>query len=89
MVTLLHFGPVSCILTPSAVPNKNLFNREIAFTLRNEAYLRYNSFSSYQEFKTECVRLNPARFELGPVYTAKVRSLSTFPSTITPSLYAF
>lgn len=56
-----------------AIATRNFTHREFAFTLQNEAYLRYQSFSSAEELKREVCRLNPARFEIGPVYTAKVR----------------
>ncbi|CAO1618434.1 unnamed protein product [Parajaminaea phylloscopi] len=52
-------------------PSKNFIHREFAFTLLNGAYIRYHSFSDWEEWKKEVVRLNPARFEIGPVYTAK------------------
>lgn len=52
-------------------PTKNFTNREFAFTLLNDVYIRYQSFSNWEEWKKEVVRLNPARFEIGPVYTAK------------------
>lgn len=50
---------------------KNFTHREFALTLLNDVYIRYNSFADWQEWKKEVVRLNPARFEIGPVYTAK------------------
>lgn len=53
--------------------SRNFTHREFAFTLLNDAYLRYNSFSTAEELKREVCRLNPARFEIGPVYSAKVR----------------
>lgn len=52
-------------------PTKNFTHREFAFTLLNDVYIRYNSFSNWEEWKREVIRLNPARFEIGPVYTAK------------------
>lgn len=47
--------------------------REFAFTLRNDAYLRYNSYSSDVEMKKHVCLLTPSRFEIGPVYSAQVR----------------
>ncbi|KDN52234.1 prim-pol domain-containing protein [Tilletiaria anomala UBC 951] len=52
-------------------PGKLFDHREFAFTLQNDAYLRYNSFGTWQELQKEVVRLNPARFEIGPVYSGK------------------
>ncbi|KAK9475395.1 DNA primase small subunit [Dipodascopsis tothii] len=48
-------------------------NREIAFTLQNGVYVRYNSFASHDALKQEVLKLNPQRFEIGPVYTANPR----------------
>lgn len=62
----------------SAPPaSRNFTHRELAFTLHNEAYLRYNSFSTPEELKREVCRLNPARFEIGPVYSAKPKDRKT------------
>lgn len=43
--------------------------REFAFTLRNGAYLRYNSFPEEREFKARVDDLVPERFEIGAVYS--------------------
>lgn len=61
---------VSSALT-RPVPTRNFTHREFAFTLRSEVYLRYQSFNTWEDFKKETVRLNPARFEIGPVYSGK------------------
>lgn len=50
----------------------SLHHREFAFTLQGDTYLRYNSFSSAEELKRQTVRLNPTRFEIGPMYNARV-----------------
>lgn len=57
---------------PNLPPTKNFTNREFAFTLQNDAYFRYNSFKDWEDFKKESCRLDPLRFEIGPVYSAKV-----------------
>ncbi|CCF52047.1 hypothetical protein NDA11_002523 [Ustilago hordei] len=62
---------------PHMSATKCFTHREFAFTLQNEAYLRYNSFASADELKKEVCRLNPARFEIGPVYTAKPKDRKT------------
>ncbi|KAK9459792.1 DNA primase small subunit [Lipomyces oligophaga] len=54
-------------------PTASFTHREIAFTLQNDAYLRYQSFGSYELLKQEVMRLNPSRFEIGPVYSANPR----------------
>jgi len=54
-------------------PSRLFTHREIAFTLQTDVYLRYNSFATADEFKKQTCTLNPTRFEIGPVYTARVR----------------
>ncbi|KAF8828840.1 hypothetical protein HHX47_DHR3000033 [Lentinula edodes] len=51
--------------------------REFAFTLRNDAYLRYNSYSSDVEMKKHVCLLTPSRFEIGPVYSAQPKDKKT------------
>lgn len=63
-------------------PTRNFTHREFAFTLLNDVYIRYNSFSTWQEWKREVVRLNPARFEIGPVYTAKPKDRKTVQKSV-------
>lgn len=58
-------------------PTRNFTHREFAFTLLNDVYIRYNSFGTWEEWKREVVRLNPARFEVGPVYSAKPKDRKT------------
>lgn len=58
-------------LNQDHVPNYAFTHREFAVTLRNEAYLRYNSYASHIELQKDIVRLNPTRFEIGPAYTAQ------------------
>lgn len=60
---------------------KNFTHREFAFTLLNDVYIRYNSFANWEEWKKEVVRLNPARFEIGPVYSAKPKDRKTVQKT--------
>lgn len=52
-------------------PSKLWTHREFAFTLQNDAYLRYISVPTAAELQKEVVRLNPSRFEIGPVYSAQ------------------
>lgn len=49
-------------------------NREFAFTLQGDIYLRYNSFQDADEFRKQVLKLVPSRFEVGAVYNAKVSS---------------
>lgn len=60
-------------LNHSPNPSTNFTHREIAFTLSNDAYLRYQSFPNVEAFRKEILRLNPSRFEIGPVYSSNPR----------------
>ncbi|KAG4301295.1 hypothetical protein PCANB_002534 [Pneumocystis canis] len=64
-------------LNRSSVPSKAFSHREIAFTLQNDVYLRYISFPTYEAFRKEVLRLNPSRFEIGPIYNANPRDRKT------------
>lgn len=54
-------------------PTRHFTHREFAFTLANDVYLRYNSFTTADDLKKQVCNLNPSRFEIGPVYSARVR----------------
>ncbi|KIM26697.1 hypothetical protein M408DRAFT_330457 [Serendipita vermifera MAFF 305830] len=54
-------------------------HREFAFTLQNDAYLRYLSFNDADELKKQVIKLVPQRFEVGAIYNAKPRDKKTLP----------
>ncbi|KAL9624321.1 MAG: hypothetical protein Q9160_001568 [Pyrenula sp. 1 TL-2023] len=58
-------------------PSPDFSNREFAFTLQNDAYLRYQSFPSADLLRRDILKLNPSRFEIGPVYTTNPRDRKT------------
>ncbi|KAL9034669.1 MAG: hypothetical protein Q9214_006944 [Letrouitia sp. 1 TL-2023] len=64
-------------LNHSVKPSTDFAHREFAFTLPNDAYLRYQSFPTADLLRKHVVRLNPSRFEIGPVYTANPRDRKT------------
>ncbi|RMD39514.1 hypothetical protein DV735_g5607, partial [Chaetothyriales sp. CBS 134920] len=64
-------------LNHSPKPGTDFGNREFAFTLANDAYLRYESFPTADLLRREILRLNPARFEIGPVYTTNPKDRKT------------
>lgn len=57
----------------ATAPTRQFTHREFAFTLQNDAYLRYQSFATADDLKREVLRLNPSRFEIGPMYSGRVR----------------
>lgn len=60
-------------LNHSPNPGKAFTNRELAFTLQNDVYLRYLSFATHSALKAQVIATNPKRFEIGPVYSANPR----------------
>ncbi|KAF2800589.1 eukaryotic and archaeal DNA primase small subunit [Melanomma pulvis-pyrius CBS 109.77] len=60
-------------LNHSATPSNDFAHREFAFTLPNDAYLRYQSFPTADLLRKQCVQQIPSRFEIGPVYSTNPR----------------
>ncbi|EEH03165.1 DNA primase [Histoplasma capsulatum G186AR] len=58
-------------------PSPDFGNREFAFTLQNDAYLRYQSFPNAELLRKEILHLKPSRFEIGPVYSTNPRDRKT------------
>ena len=72
---LYPFKTIFTWLNHDHVPTKLFFQREFAFTLQGDVYLRYQSFMNAEELKKQVCALNPTRFEIGPMYSARVRLL--------------
>jgi hypothetical protein len=70
---LYPFKSIFKWLNHEHTPSRLFTHREISFTLQNDVYLRYHSFTTADEFKKHTCTLNPTRFEIGPIYTARVR----------------
>ncbi|KAH0529766.1 hypothetical protein TsFJ059_004474 [Trichoderma semiorbis] len=64
-------------LNHSPMPTNDFGNREFAFTLQNDAYLRYQSFATADLLRKDVLRLMPSRFEIGPVYSTNPRDRKT------------
>lgn len=69
---LYPFKSIFHWLNHEPAPTRHFINREFAFTLPGDVYLRYNSFSNADELKKQVCTLNPTRFEIGPMYSARV-----------------
>ncbi|KAH9836234.1 prim-pol domain-containing protein [Rhodofomes roseus] len=68
-------------------PTRRFTHREWAFTLPPDTYVRYQSFADADELKKQVCQLNPTRFEIGPVYSAKPRDRKTVrAANFTPQL---
>jgi DNA primase small subunit len=70
---LYPFKPIFLWLNQQTTPTRLFTHREFAFTLQGDAYARYNSFSNANDLKNRVCELNPTRFEIGPMYSARVR----------------
>jgi DNA primase small subunit len=64
-------------LNHGPIPSNDFAHREFAFTLQNDAYLRYQSYPTADLMRKDVLRLNPSRFEIGPVYTTNPRERKT------------
>lgn len=74
---LFPFRSLYLWLNQAYKPGPVFANREFAFTLSNDAYLRYQSFPNHEALKKEILRLNPSRFEIGPEYSTNPRDRKT------------
>ena len=74
---LLPFRYLFQWLNHSAAPTTDFMHREFAFTLPNDAYLRYQSFKNADELRKQCMQMIPSRFEIGPVYSTNPRERKT------------
>ncbi|CAF3250555.1 unnamed protein product [Rotaria sp. Silwood2] len=54
---------------PAACPQ--FAQREFSFTLENDVYRRYLSFSNHIEFEKELIKMCPEKIDIGTVYSAK------------------
>ncbi|GAA5899473.1 hypothetical protein JCM6882_009127 [Rhodosporidiobolus microsporus] len=68
---LFPFKQLFLWLNQAHAPTKQWTHREFAFTLQNDAYLRYQSFNTSDDLRAEIIRLNPSRFEIGPEYSGR------------------
>lgn len=52
-------------------------NREITFTTHNGIYIRYQSFSNLEEFKSKITEINPSRIDIGAEFDSRPMKLSS------------
>lgn len=64
-------------LNHSPTPQNDFAHREFAFTLPNDAYLRYQSFPTADILRKQCIQMLPSRFEIGPMYSTNPRDRKT------------
>jgi len=70
---LYPFKSIYNWLNHEHAPSRLFTHREFVFTLPGDVYSRYNSFTTAEELKNQVCQLNPTRFEIGPIYTHRVR----------------
>lgn len=73
---LYPFKSIFQWLNHEHTPSKLFMNREFAFTLPGDVYLRYQSFATADDLKKQVLAQNPTRFEIGPMYTVRVSKIS-------------
>ncbi|KAF2152692.1 prim-pol domain-containing protein [Myriangium duriaei CBS 260.36] len=64
-------------LNASPTPSPQFTNREFAFVLPNDAYIRYQSFPTADALRKQCLQMTPVRFEIGPQYSLNPRDRKT------------
>ena len=69
---LYPFKPVFLWLNHQHESTKLFTHREFSCTLAGDIHVRYLSYANADELKRDICKLNPSRFEIGPVYSAKV-----------------
>jgi DNA primase small subunit len=74
---LFPFRTLFLWLNHSPKPGTDFGHREFAYTLPNDSYLRYQSYPTHDLLRRDVLRLNPSRFEIGPVYTTNPRDRKT------------
>ena len=52
---------------------KLLKNRELCFTVKNERYIRYQSFETLIQFKNRLQKLLPIKIDVGAIYNNEPR----------------
>ncbi|PNS14296.1 hypothetical protein CAC42_6809 [Sphaceloma murrayae] len=70
---LFPFRPLFLWLNSSPTPQPQFTNREFAFVLPSDAYIRYQSFPTSDALRKQCLQMTPVRFEIGPEYTLNPR----------------
>lgn len=64
--------------TDAGATAEPLVNREIAYTLNNNAVVRHRCYANWQQMRDSIAALNPLRFEVGPHYATSLAQYDMF-----------
>lgn len=74
---LFPYGPYFKWISYGLVPKSYIAHREFSFTLKDDIYVRYQSFADQQEFEKELQKSCPYKIDIGAVFTHKPREHKT------------
>ncbi|KAK0045802.1 DNA primase small subunit [Biomphalaria pfeifferi] len=78
---LFPYGPYFKWLNYGGVPKHYFSHREFSFTLKDDVYIRYLSFTDQQDFEKELQKKCPHKIDLGAVYSHRPKDQKTIKST--------
>jgi len=78
---LFPSGPYFRWLNYGGVPKNYFSHREFSFTLQDDVYIRYQSFSDQQELEKELIKKCPHKIDIGAVYSHRPKDHKTVKSS--------